>query len=51
MSESLSVVARLRGTVNVLYREMIKFGIVGSVAFVAIGVIFVIFIVARLSEF
>ncbi len=34
MSESLSVVARLRGTVNVLYREIIKFGIVGAVAFV-----------------
>ena len=34
MSESLSVVARLRGTIDVLYREMIKFGIVGAVAFV-----------------
>ena len=34
MSESLSLVARLRGTVDVLYREMIKFGIVGAVAFV-----------------
>ena len=34
MSESPSVVARLRGTIDVLYREMIKFGIVGAVAFV-----------------
>ena len=34
MSENLSVVARLRGTIDVLYREMIKFGIVGAVAFV-----------------
>jgi putative flippase GtrA len=34
VSESLSVVARLRGTIDVLYREMIKFGIVGAVAFV-----------------
>ncbi|GAA2169619.1 GtrA family protein [Pedococcus bigeumensis] len=34
MSESPSLVARLRGTVDVLYREMIKFGIVGAVAFV-----------------
>ena len=34
MSESRSLVARLRGTVDVLYREMIKFGIVGAVAFV-----------------
>ncbi len=34
MPESLSVVARLRGTIDVLYREMIKFGIVGAVAFV-----------------
>jgi putative flippase GtrA len=29
-----SIVERLRGTVDVLYREMIKFGIVGAVAFV-----------------
>lgn len=34
MSENHSVVARLRGTIDVLYREMIKFGIVGAVAFV-----------------
>lgn len=34
MSENHSIVARLRGTVDVLYREMIKFGIVGAVAFV-----------------
>jgi putative flippase GtrA len=34
VSESPSLVARLRGTVDVLYREMIKFGIVGAVAFV-----------------
>jgi putative flippase GtrA len=34
VSESPSVVARLRGTIDVLYREMIKFGIVGAVAFV-----------------
>ena len=34
MSESSSVVARLRGTIDVIYREMIKFGIVGAVAFV-----------------
>ena len=34
MSESPSLVARLRGTIDVLYREMIKFGIVGAVAFV-----------------
>ena len=34
MSDSPSLVARLRGTVDVLYREMIKFGIVGAVAFV-----------------
>jgi putative flippase GtrA len=34
VSENLSVVARLRGTIDVLYREMIKFGIVGAVAFV-----------------
>ncbi|WP_406831886.1 GtrA family protein [Pedococcus sp. KACC 23699] len=34
MSATPSVLARLRGTVNVLYREMIKFGVVGAVAFV-----------------
>ena len=34
MSDSPSLVDRLRGTVDVLYREMIKFGIVGAVAFV-----------------
>jgi putative flippase GtrA len=34
VSNSHSVVARLRSTVDVLYREMIKFGIVGAVAFV-----------------
>ena len=34
MSTSHSVVARLRSTIDVLYREMIKFGIVGAVAFV-----------------
>jgi putative flippase GtrA len=34
VSESHSVVARLRDTIDVLYREMIKFGIVGAVAFV-----------------
>lgn len=34
MSERRSLVDRLRGTVDVLYREMIKFGIVGAVAFV-----------------
>ena len=34
MPTSPSVVARLRGTIDVLYREMIKFGIVGAVAFV-----------------
>ena len=34
MSQNHSVVARLRGTIDVLYREMIKFGIVGAVAFV-----------------
>ena len=34
MSSTPSALARLRGTVNVLYREMIKFGVVGAVAFV-----------------
>jgi putative flippase GtrA len=34
VSTSHSVVARLRSTIDVLYREMIKFGIVGAVAFV-----------------
>ena len=34
MSENHSLIARLQGTVDVLYREMIKFGIVGAVAFV-----------------
>ena len=34
MSDRPSLVDRLRGTVDVLYREMIKFGIVGAVAFV-----------------
>ncbi|WP_270886411.1 GtrA family protein [Pedococcus sp. 5OH_020] len=34
MPASPSLVARLRGTMDVLYREMVKFGIVGAVAFV-----------------
>ena len=34
MSATPSVLTRLRGTIDVLYREMIKFGIVGAVAFV-----------------
>jgi putative flippase GtrA len=34
VSENHSLIARLQGTVDVLYREMIKFGIVGAVAFV-----------------
>jgi putative flippase GtrA len=34
VSTSHSLVARLRSTIDVLYREMIKFGIVGAVAFV-----------------
>jgi putative flippase GtrA len=34
VSTSNSVVARLRSTIDVLYREMIKFGIVGAAAFV-----------------
>jgi putative flippase GtrA len=34
VSASPSLVTRLRGTVDVLYREMIKFGVVGAVAFV-----------------
>jgi putative flippase GtrA len=32
--DSLSVLDRVRGTVDVLYREIIKFGVVGAVAFV-----------------
>ncbi|GAA2739493.1 hypothetical protein GCM10009867_35790 [Pedococcus aerophilus] len=34
MSAPPSVLTRLRGTIDVLYREMIKFGVVGAVAFV-----------------
>jgi putative flippase GtrA len=34
VSDRPSLVSRLRGTIDVLYREMIKFGIVGAVAFV-----------------
>lgn len=34
MPAAPTVVARLRGAVDVLYREMIKFGVVGAVAFV-----------------
>jgi putative flippase GtrA len=34
VSASPSLVTRLRGTVDVLYREIIKFGVVGAVAFV-----------------
>lgn len=34
MSAAAAVLARLRGAIDVLYREMIKFGVVGAVAFV-----------------
>ena len=34
MPATHSVLTRLRGTIDVLYREMIKFGVVGAVAFV-----------------
>ena len=34
MSTSLSLPDRLRGAIGVLYREMIKFGVVGAVSFV-----------------
>lgn len=34
MPDSPSLLDRVRGTVDVLYREMIKFGVVGAVAFV-----------------
>jgi putative flippase GtrA len=30
-------ISRLRGTINVLYREMLKFGVVGAVAFIVDG--------------
>ena len=34
MPDSPSLLDRIRGTVDVLYREIIKFGVVGAVAFV-----------------
>jgi putative flippase GtrA len=33
-TERLSLLDRVRGAIDVLYREMLKFGVVGAVAFV-----------------